>query len=121
MADNQLAFSNWLNQGQRFLPHLNSQPAPINYSFNEEFRRKKINKLISMLHSRKNEIAINLVADWADKTEDYVARNIEQRNLHKNKRNVVDVLKFLCDLWDLDYPQEYHDYGKKFGIVEQRA
>lgn len=121
MADSQLAFTNWLSQGNKFIPQLGQQQLPLNYSFDEEFRRKKINKLVSMLHSRKNEIAVNLVADWAEKTEDYICRNIQQRNGHKNRRHIVDVLKFLCDTWNWDYPKEYYDYGQKAGIVKERV
>ncbi|MCQ2250270.1 MAG: hypothetical protein MJZ66_04080 [Bacteroidales bacterium] len=121
MADNQLAFSNWLSQGHKFLPHLNSQPAPINYSFDEEFRRKTINKLVNMLHSRRNEVDVILIADWANKEEGFIRKTIPQRNDHKNKRHAVDVLKFLCDQWDIDYPEEYYTYGKKFGFVMERA
>lgn len=121
MTDIQDAYTKWYLQGQKYLPYLNTQPTPINYSFNEEFRRKKINQLVSMLHSRKNEIAVNLVADWAEKTEEHVCRNIQQRNGHKNRRHIVDVLKFLCDMWDLEYPKEYYDYGQKSGIVKERA
>lgn len=115
-------FQKWQKQGDKFLQYLQApETQPINYNFDAEFRRKKINQVIRQLHQRKNEIAVNLVADWTDKTEDYLRRNIPQRNGHKNRFYAVDVLKFLCDLWDLDYPEEYETYGRKLGIIKEMA
>lgn len=95
------------------------QPIAIeqkNDNYENHHRKKVLNNLVK--HIRSKRISMQTVAAWSDKNENYIRAQIPHRTeRYVNTFWAVDVVKFLCDVWAIDYPNEYFIQCQKFGIA----
>lgn len=108
---------------QRFdaaLKQQNTEPDPEKEKERyEDWRRNDIiNQLTEKMKSRQNKnINIHSVEVWANLPENFIRQKLYPRNPNRTSTFwALDVMKFLCDLWQKDYPEVYIKTCKKEGI-----
>ena len=83
--------------------------------YQTEWRHSKVKELCGDINSKS--ISIKCIADWAKKSESYVRRKLPNRNRHINTFYARDVVKFLCDEWEFDYPPETTEDADKDAVA----
>lgn len=86
------------------------EQTPHSTNYEKEYRNRLINKLCNNIRDKR--VHIKCIADWTGKTETYIKKNIPTRNRYTSTFYAVDVIKFLCDLWSMDYPETFLEYQK---------
>ena len=86
----------------------------------EKYEETRRNGIIERLLKNINckSINLNLVAEWAQiDDKNIVLAHVKARGGKRTSTFwAVDVLKYLCDLWGMDYPDRYKNACIKLGI-----
>lgn len=82
---------------------------PDKAQFEAEYHKRTIAKLANDLGRRKR-VPLVLVADWTGKSIDWFQtkdglKALPLRNDEKNNRHCADVIKFLCEEWEMPLPE----------------
>ena len=86
--------------------------------FESERRKRILNELSAKLLGKNLRVPLLLVSEWSKKTQLWFntlegKKALPLRNDEKMNRRLPDVIKFLCDLWNIPYPQELKDFCRK--------
>lgn len=82
--------------------------------YEDQKHREVVEKLARKIYTKR--VSIRNISDWSGKNENYLKTQLPQRSKYTNTFWAVDVVKFLCDLWSLDYPPEYFEQCEKYKI-----
>lgn len=115
MTDNEIAnmfesFAQWIRKGgSRF-----NDDAGANY---ETIRHEKVIERFVREIKSKN-VSLDTITALTEKNANYIIAKLPIRNQHRKKTFwAVDVVKFCCDEWGIDYPPEYRAQCEKFSIA----
>lgn len=86
------------------------------------FQERKHREILSEIPIDSRSVHIYEVKAWTGKTLAYLRNNLRSRktNIKHEERQTqywaIDVIRFLCDLWGIDYPERYIKQCKKEGV-----
>ena len=82
----------------------------------ETMRRQKVVEHFTKIIKAKT-VSLDTVVALTEKNANYIVSKIPIHNNHRTQTFwAVDVLKFCCDEWGIDYPPEYLTQRAKFKL-----
>lgn len=102
------------------VPQTNTNTPITEKPFDLETQRHKeiVQKLCNQIGDKRLNIAV--IADWVGKSENYCQRRIQKRNTFTKTVWAVDVLKFVCEEWQMPLPECYEQQIEKFNRQNER-
>lgn len=82
----------------------------------ETTRQKKVVEYF-VKNIKSKVVSLDTIRAWTEKSENYILSKLPKRNPKRTKTfYAVDVVKFYCEEYGLDLPEEYFKQCEKFGI-----